>query len=264
MSTPTPANSDVYMEGISCASTTSCIAVGSAAPTGTSDPAALSEAWDGSSWSVLTNPVLASGTTDVASALSEVDCASASFCTAVGYTVSEVEGDNYFQALVEEWEGLTWTVVPNPDVGAGGYDLNGVSCTSSSNCLAVGSSGVDGSGLQDSTVAETWNGSTWTELTSPNAGGQSGSNLYYSLSCTSPSECVAVGSANDEAGTPASGYTTLIEQWNGWSWAIAPSADAAQGDSGLSGVSCPGGYCMAVGYSDTSPTSDVPLSESFK
>ena len=48
--------------------------------------------------------------------------------------------------------------IPNP-AGASLVQLNGVSCTSASSCIAVGDQQTKGA---ETTVGEYWNGSTWT------------------------------------------------------------------------------------------------------
>jgi hypothetical protein len=141
--------------------------------------------------------------------------------------------------------GPPFVIVPSPNPPGAVDGLSSVSCTSISNCFAVGGA-----------LIERWNGTSWVIVPSPPSGG------LFSVSCTSISNCFAVGSSFDNSsGT----YVTLVERWNGTSWVIVPSPNppGARG-SGLSGVSCTSTTsCFAVGsYGDTSGTG-VPLVEGW-
>jgi hypothetical protein len=134
-STPNPTEAThSVLSGASCTSTSACIAVGKyvTAIIG-GNPSALAEVWNGTSWSLksVPNPSEAKS-----SALSGVSCTSSSACTAVGtYT----NGSGTTVTLAEAWNGTSWSVqsTPNPAEATASY-LNGVSCTSSSACVAVG------------------------------------------------------------------------------------------------------------------------------
>jgi large repetitive protein len=113
------------LNAVSCASSSSCTAVGYQY-----DPTEqnLAESWNGTSWTTQpsSNPEGATSST-----LSGVSCTSSSSCTAVGSS-----GE---QNLAESWNGTSWTTQPSSNpAGATGSTLYGVSCTSSSSCTAVG------------------------------------------------------------------------------------------------------------------------------
>src|SRR5450631_1805363 len=97
-----------------------------------------------------------------------------------------------------------WATVGSPNRGSGD-GLQAVSCTSSINCMAVGSYAT-GLGF-DRTLVESWNGSTWTIAASRNQG--TGENVLDGVSCTSATRCVAVGDYWNATG----GYQTLVESW---------------------------------------------------
>ncbi len=80
-------------------------------------------------------------------------------------------------------------------------------------------------------------------MSSPDASGAQ-NNYLYANSCTSSSFCVAVG--NRISGNV---HQTLIEDWNGSTWSVAPSPDAGVSqDNYLFGVSCSSpSACTAVG-----------------
>jgi hypothetical protein len=90
-------------------------------------------------------------------------------------------------------------------------ELYDVSCTSASACTAVGWYETS-PGAYD-TLAEVWNGTTWTIQNTPNPTGATASYLF-GASCASASACTAVGYDLNPS------YTALAEGWNGTSWAI--------------------------------------------
>ena len=226
--------------GVSCTSSNNCVAVGefdtgeSGAPLQT-----LIELWDGTAWSVVPSP--SPGTEW--SILNGVSCISSVSCIAVGDYSAEANGGD--QALVESWDGSAWSVVPSVDPGSGPNDLNGVSCTNSNNCVAVG--GYN-NGMSSMTLVEAWDGSAMSVIPSPNPNNSSGG-ILYGVSCTSSNSCVAVGSTQG----------TLVESWNGAVWTIASSPASGY----LLGVSCTTSTdCVALGYSYNGST-DVTLVESW-
>ena len=184
---------------------------------------------------------------------------------------------------------------PTP-TGSSTSALSSVSCPAATNCIAVGTSGIG-----QPPLAEQWNGSTWTlettlwhrrpdrrvlpddqflhrggrhrrdprraverlRLDAPertHLGGANGSYLS-SISCTSATDCVAVGYYNNSSG----GATTLAEQWNGTAWTIMNTPNPAGSvGSYLSGVSCAtGAACTAVGYYQKTSNIDVTLTEGY-
>ena len=103
---------------------------------------------------------------------------------------------------------------------------------------SLGSPQVLAAGL---TSPPTVGATNWSNANAPSA---SGSNLLNDVSCVASTFCVAVGQQNSGAGGG-----TLVEQWNGTTWAVVPSANvpATSGDD-LVSVSCVGpSFCMAVG-----------------
>jgi hypothetical protein len=106
----------------------------------------------------------------------------------------------------------------------------------------VGSS-LNGAGVLE-TLAEHWDGTSWTAQTTPNPAGAQASGLG-GVSCASNTACTAVGADRTSAGV----VVPLAEHWNGTTWAIqaapVPSGSTA---SFLSGVSCPSTrLCIAAG-----------------
>jgi hypothetical protein len=233
------------LDAVSCPSTNWCTAVGSNESSG----GVLVEARSGTTWSIENTPTPA-GATPV---LNAVSCVSATDCTAVGdYNT----GDAY-ATLVESWNGSKWSIVPSPSPGGNEFDdfsaLDGVWCSSSTSCLAVGTEGYFSA---TDTLAEVWNGVTWTVQTTPNPAGATESTLS-AISCSAAATCIAVGIA---AGS--SGNTTLALSWSGGTWAIEATPNPVGAtDSRLLGVSCNFSTCAAVGQSTATDGTITPLAE---
>lgn len=203
---------------------------------------ALAERWTGTSWAIQPTPIPSGAGGD--SDLSGISCTSATACTAVG---SYINSTGHRVTLAERWNGTSWTVQPTPNpLGADSSDLKGVSCTSATACTAVGSytSYVGTEGTQ-ATLAERWNGTSWTIQSTPT--GADG-RLLEGVSCTSATACTAVGEYRNGAGA----VVTLAERWDGTSWAIQPTPNPTGAQlSYLQGVSCTSATaCTAVGFSD--------------
>ena len=200
-----------------------------------------------------------------ASAFSGISCLSANDCVAAG-TSSRVNLSGS-RTYIQVWNGSQWLAVPsaNEDVQAPYTDnnLNAVSCTGPSFCMAVGTYSGGGYGAVDQTLAEMWNGTEWSILTTPDVG-TNANNYLYSVSCTSSTFCEAVGA---QEGT----YGLLIEVWNGSSW--SPQLTTGTGCGGaycppevLNSVSClgpTGSDCIAVGDVPTSSGSSETLAMSW-
>ena len=201
-----------------------------------------------SSWSITPTPNVNSNF----HSLNGVSCLSVSFCMAVG----DYEGGTGDLNLAEQWNGTAWSIVstPNPPSTEDSF-LSSVSCTSSTSCMAVGSTE---NGTAEQTLAEQWNGVTWSIVSTPDTSAVL-DNTLSSVSCVGPSACTAVGSGNT-----VTARQTLIEQWNGASWSIVPSPNPSTSQSGeLDAVSCVGAsFCMAAG-DNSNGTNDVPLAEEW-
>jgi hypothetical protein len=237
---PTPnhgSSSATTLSAVSCPSAGFCVAAGTwTSVAGQSYP--LAERWQGGHWSILAMPDPVTATTTV---LTGVACASATACVAVGY----FDNPYFIQTLAEAWNGHRWSVqrtqnVPNPTSTVWGQ-LNAIWCLSARDCTAVGD--YQGS-LTQSTLAETWNGTTWSIKATPNVRGEPG-NALNAVSCRSARQCLAVGEYTTSTGNTG----TLAQAWNGRAWSIEKTpAPAGAQNSYLAGAVCPSAtVCLAVG-----------------
>jgi hypothetical protein len=230
---------------VSCTSSSACIAVGSydAGPL----QRLFVERWDGVRWSLQKPPTPPD---TLFSAFNAVSCTSIHVCTAVGYYTG-AGGLPTSQTLAEQWDGSRWTIEPMPAISSGPASLNGVWCTSSRACTAVGEvSAVTSTGLALSrTLAERWDGTQWSIEPTPIVPRDRLSELL-GVSCTSSTSCTAVGDTSPGPGVSLA-QSTLAELWNGTSWSIEPTANAARVVNQLTGVSCTSSdACTAVGWSE--------------
>lgn len=221
--------SEFSFSGLSCLSATNCLAVGDYAnASGASVP--LSEEWNGSTWgSVSIHGPKYSG-------LDAISCPDASYCMAVGYA--------RYGPLAETWNGTAWSRVKSPHpAGSQSSELLSVSCPTSSDCSAVGVYQNDSS--TSLTLAEQWNGESWTLIASPNPSGVTGSELTGVSCAHGTAQCVAVGYSFGRKGNSH----TLAESWNGAAWSLVASPNDSQGsENELLSVSCVSATdCTAVG-----------------
>jgi len=229
------------LNGVSCTSARSCIAVGSLSSSSNAGGSmrVLAESWDGKSWAVVPSPSLA----PAAAAFNGIACASAKSCTAVG--------DDGSATLAELWNGATWSVVHSPTPGTyGGF--SGVSCASAQSCTAVGNFSYgtgSGSSILPQALVESWHGRSWSvePLPSPSVA------HLYGVSCTARS-CETVGDYANASGIARG----LAESWNGATWTFVPTPRLPT--AYLHGVTCTSvRFCVAVGQYSNSVRSPSPM-----
>jgi hypothetical protein len=183
----------------------------------------LIEHWDGSTWTLVTSPDTSPSETNE---LAAVSCTSSTDCWAVGigYLASNGAG----QGLIEQWNGTAWSIVPTADVSDDfEYGLEGVTCVSSTECSAVGSTGPTANGTQS--VAEQWSGTAWSIVSTPNVPSASVTALF-ATACATPADCWAVGWSSTNSGEPQNVAERSIPTVS----VVLPSNDATlSGSTGL-------------------------------
>ena len=95
----------------------------------------------------------------------------------------------YFnQSLIEQYSGSGWSVVPSPDPGLAN-DLDGVGCSSPSECWAVGTNYPTSPDTPESLIEE-FQGSGWVAVSSPDP---STDDDLWNVACDGLVNCWAVG-----------------------------------------------------------------------
>jgi hypothetical protein len=235
------------LKDISCSSESACTAVGYSYSSETGKYKTLVERFNGTSWSIQASAEPGEGSAQLA--MTSVSCPVSAFCMATGKAGGK--------PFAESWNGTQWSASSVSGPQGGRFD--GVSCASSTYCMAVGR--IDGGWTGwagDETLAASWNGSAWTTTEAPPPTEElpvTGAALS-SVSCLSPSACVAAGSYFTDEGEEGDEERTLSEAWNGSEWTVQVST-SPDTISALSGISCTSTTrCTAVGgarpvYTDT-------------
>ncbi len=191
--------------------------------------------------------------------LNSVSCPAAGDCVAVGTYDSTYGSQDPHIGLIETYNGTDWTATQAP-FPSNAYmtfpavELNSVSCSSATACVAVGqfdAAGAGGVQLGLEPYIAVLSGSTWTavSVSTPTSPAYPGGELRQ-VSCASDGTCVAVGLYNPG---PSEQQALIEQSASGGSWtpASAPppgDADPSSDNNYLNSVSCTGsGACTAVG-----------------
>ena len=131
-------------------------------------------------------------------------------CCTAGLVLSGV----LLMAVPADAAGNGWTIVPSANANRSALNsLARVSCVTASDCWAVGSVGAGS--FNSTTLAEHWNGSSWSIVQTPNPS-TSTLNTLSGVDCVSSLDCWATGSGSGTNTTD----DTLAEHWNGTAWTI--------------------------------------------
>lgn len=156
-------------------------------------------------------------------------------------------------ALIEHWDGRSWTIVERADTGDGNSLLLGVSGTSANDIWAVGRIEATNSVATgpEAPLIEHWDGLSWTIVPSPQPTDHEpdGAIGLTAVAALAPDDAWAVGSYSIFAEGVASANRTLIEHWDGGSWTLvaSPNVDDQSWLTGISAVFS--SDVWAVGYS---------------
>lgn len=133
----------------------------------------------------------------------------------------------------------TFTVgwsVQAPAATSGTSVFEDVSCSSATECTAVGWSGSEA-------IAQRWNGTEWKAQTPAKAAGSTEA-VLQGVSCASSTACTAVGRYKNSS----SKWVTLVEAWDGSEWKVQSSPNPSSTMAELEDVSCSAATeCTAVG-----------------
>jgi hypothetical protein len=181
-----------FLYSVSCTSADFCMAVG----VGSSGDNA--ETWNGSTWTAQPTPTPAGGSS---LDLKGVSCVTPDSCETVGWYFSSTFAQ---LTVAEKWNGTAWKLQTTPN-GANSTDnsLLGVWCTSASSCTSVGFTEPN---IINETLAEVWNGTSWSLQSTPNPAYAS-NNVLNGVSCGAAGRCTAAGVTTDRGSIGA----TLVE-----------------------------------------------------
>jgi hypothetical protein len=203
--------------------------------------AVASPALAAGTWTVI-NPPDPSGSTFAG--LNSVFAASPTQAWAVGESRVPASGDN-FNALIEEWNGSAWSIVPGANVGpaTSTTPLYGVSGSGPDDVWAVGQDSNTNTSL-----IEHWNGTSWSLVASP--ANEPPFGQLNTVSADSPTDAWAGGYS-----FPNDTITSLIEHWNGTTWTVVP--DAAPSDTRILSIAAVSPTDVwALGLTGTGPQRD--------
>jgi hypothetical protein len=227
------------LSSVACPSDSDCWGVGYSSNEQGTAASTLIENWNGTDWSIVPSPNVAG---EPFSALHSVTCISMDDCWAVG--VASTPGTLSSVALIENWNGTDWSIVPSPRI-ANDF-LGAVTCLSASNCWAVGSDATNSPTPFAQPLVEQWDGTQWSTVSAPNfvVDGHSVPTPLVGIACPSENDCWAVGNAGIGVPPNVSFRTPIFEHWNGSTWSI----DSSGTNASLTGVTCVNGSdCWAVG-----------------
>jgi hypothetical protein len=200
------------LEGVACASATSCVATGLSSPQFTAVVVPITDGIAGPP-----QPVPGAG------ALFHVSCPGPTSCFATGTSLDDSQG-----VLVP----LTNGVAGPAQVVAGADFLLDIVCPSPSRCVAIGGEPLFGS-IPGFVVAITDGTAGAAQFISPNV-------QLGSIACTDASHCVAVGDV-DVPGVGLEGAVVAIDD------GVAGPYQAVPGTGLLRSVACSSTSCVAVG-----------------
>jgi hypothetical protein len=180
--------------------------------------------WNGTAWKVVASPAPsgATGTT-----LDGVSADSATDAWAIG----QYSTGSGAQPLLLHWNGTAWSQVASPALSGTDATLNAVSAGSATDAWAAGDD-ENSSGVIAPLILH-WNGTAWSQVSSPLPSGAAGGDLFGVSTESATSAWAAGGYSNSsDVGVP------LILHWNGTAWKTvkSPAPSGATGST-LNGVS---------------------------
>jgi len=250
-STPSPAGSSAgSFAGVSCATSTDCVAVGSYQDAG-GHQLPLIEQRSAGDWTVVPSPMPVSA---LQGRLASISCMAETSCVSVGEYLNgaaTVGRGHAHQPMAVILSGGAWTAVSiDRPAGAPASYLDGVSCTGPASCTAVG--WFTGTGKSETAMVEAWNGATWTM----EAGGDISDATLASVACMGTADCTAVGAASDGS--------TVAEGSDGSPWSVEATPNRAASPRQLQAVACVSPVsCVAVGNAVGTAGYEVTLAERY-
>jgi hypothetical protein len=196
-----------FLQGVVAISPTLAWAAGNV--TGGAHPGQVIEQWNGTKWSLFPGPKFRKK--DQADVFA-MTSSSADDVWAIGSLVNL--GTGLVSSLFEHWNGTAWTATT---VESNNEFLFGASADATNDAWAVGFHGSD----SITTSAVHWDGTNWKRVATPNVG--EGTNKLNAVLALAPDDVWAVGFSTPFAPPKQAATLTLIEHFDGTSWAVVPS-----------------------------------------
>jgi len=200
--------------------------------------------WDGTSWTQVASP---SPGGQFNTSLTGVTATSGSDVWAVGDYISSQDPSVTLLTLILHWDGTRWKQVDSPSPGPVGLtQLTSVAATSPTNAWAVG---FFPDGTANRNLILHWDGTSWSQVTSPNP---LEDNQLDGVTATSAGSAVAVGTGQ---AAPKGALTQAVTlRWDGTAWTPVPSIQKST-EITMTGVSAVSSTeTWAVGFFDPTPT----------
>lgn len=231
VSSPNPGPSDNRLQGVAAVAANDAWAVG--AYLGNGGDQALILHWDGVSWAVVPGPFSGTRYTE----LIGVTAVAANDVWAVGSATPPYRPT---QTLTLHWDGVSWTIVPSPNIGAADHLLARLAAVASDDIWAAGVYyGRNG----DQPLMLHWDGTRWLVVPSPTPGTIGHHRL--GVAAVAANDVWAVGFYMNHRGADQ----PLVLHWDGTRWTVVPSPDPGPTGSGLAGVAAVApNDIWAVGY----------------
>ncbi|HEX3961451.1 MAG TPA: hypothetical protein VHZ03_33310 [Trebonia sp.] len=248
---------------VSCFHPGDCLAVGDDATANGGDSSPVADLWNGHHWAALRVPLPhgAGG-----GYLSSISCVTGGCMAAGGYW----RGSTSYP-LTAFWTGNQWKGSPLPaqPPGARYAGFNWISCYSVNDCAAVGSDNPASDTSNQYSLAETWNGHSWTARKAPTPATSHTWSFLDAASCPTAKNCLFGGGYVNSSG----GGALLADSWDGEHWGhppvVSPGPTTGGYDNFVSGFSCLTlsactGVGLAIKNTDTKSQSATGFAESGK
>ena len=196
-----------FLQGVVAISPTLAWAAGNV--TDGPHPGQVIEQWDGTKWSLFPAPKF--GKKERANVFA-MTSSPANDVWVVGSLVNLDTG--LVSSLFEHWNGSAWTTTT---VESNNEFLFGTSAHATNDAWAVGFNGSD----NITTSARHWDGTNWKTVPTPNVG--EGTNKLNAVLALASDDVWAVGFSTPVAPPKQAATLTLIEHFDGTSWAVVPS-----------------------------------------
>ena len=225
------------LDDVACPNSKFCLVIGVAGTTASRYHDTAYTWTDGTTWRQIPVPN-PNGARN--SELAGLACSDAAHCMAIGNYTSAT---GRYLPFAARWTSGRWRLLAIPAIpGQLQVNMNGISCPTASECVAVGWTEDNTKQEYYHAFAERWSGGAWHLSTLRPA-----PSVFLGVSCPAAGRCVASGYTFPSV----TGYAhQLIEAWNGSSWATQQPAQTAGLGGVLEHVSCAGAaFCEAVGFS---------------